>query len=398
MIEFVTYAMSEQDINLAIDAGADHLILEDSKLSVRSYADDYTVPGFDKFVTLAKHARSLKADIRLSANIDKLIHSRHYNLLDAAVASINQAEIPCIRVQDPGVAVYLRDKFSGSFHLATETGNNNEAGAHYYADNEIVSFERQILSNDWTAAAIQQFKASTGCELEFQVHGPVLLQYTDRRLMAGFEVDKRDLNGSADELPHMRQRIADVEGRAYPLYDNPHGHFMYASFDKSLYKHIDELKKCGLRAWLFDGRGESVEYLAEALRAYRQALTDGPSDDTYAQLQALARRNFKPGFFIANNTDYVFEADAQDHAETDTLAKVMDNVKGTSLVIQALEPIGLGYYAVLTPEGKNKRMHIHHMYDLAGNEIESCDPGQLAKINWTKGVYADCILTGKVEK
>ena len=249
MIEFVTYASSEADVRNALEAGADHLVLEDSKLSVRCYADDYSTPGFAKYKVLADLARSMRADVRLSVNIDKLVHDRHHALLTAAAEGIIAAGIHCIRVQDPGVAVFLKEHGNFRFHLNTETGNNNFNGALYYADNQQVRFERQVLSNDWTADAMAAFKQSADTAIEFQVHGPVLLQYTDRRLMAGYEVHEHAAVGTADNMAPISQRLADVEGRAYPLFDNPHGHFMYASFDKALYKQIPRLLETGIDAW-----------------------------------------------------------------------------------------------------------------------------------------------------
>lgn len=389
MTHLVTYAGSLETVAHAIAAGADELILEDSKLAVRSYVDDFGTPGFAKYSLLADHARSIRADIKLSVNIDKLIHDRHVPLLEQAAQAITAARITSIRVQDPGVALLLKELGDFTFQLATETGNNNLSGVTYYADNHMQCFQRQVLSNDWELASIHQARAAVGCELEFLVHGPVLLQYTDRRLMAGYDASAHD---DPDQVAVSPQRMADVEGRSYPLYDNPHGHFMYASFDKALYKYAEQLRSCQFDAWLIDGRGEAPEYLSTALRAYREILDGAPSTSTYQALQKQARRHLKPGFFLSNNTDYVFEADAQRHADKRCLARVVDSIKRKTLVFEVLEPLALGSYPVRTPEGKEKTLRITHMEDLQGNEISEANTGDLVKVSWAKGLYADCEL------
>ena len=389
MTNLVTYVARVEDVDRAIAAGADELILEDSKLAVRSYADDFSTPGFAKYKTLADHARNMRSDIRLTVNIDKLIHDRHLPLLQQAATAIIDAGVQSVRVQDPGVALLFNELGDFTFQLATETGNNNLSGLRYYADNQLVNFERQVLSNDWELASIHQARAAVSCELEFLVHGPVLLQYTDRRLMAGYDADSAD---DPDQLAASPQRMADVEGRAYPLYDNPHGHFMYASFDKALYKYAEQLRSCQFDTWLIDARGESADYLICALQAYREIIDAEPREATYQSLQEQARRHLKPGFFLINNTDYVFEADAKRHAEKRCLARVVDSIKRKTLVFEVLEPFALGVYPVRTPEGKEKTLRITHMEDLQGNEIAEANTGDLVKVSWAKGLYADCEL------
>lgn len=387
-MEFVTYAACIDDVALALEVGADHLILEDSKLAVRSYAEDYKTHGFEKYKALAEHARSINPQVKLSVNIDKLLHDRHHPLLEQVAPFIVAAGIKRVRVQDPGVAVLLSRFGDFEFHLTTETGNNNISGMTYYEQNQMLRFVGQTLSNDWEIESIKSARNALphSC-LEFQAHGPVLLQYTDRRLMAGHNAVP---SADAETEDPIRQRMADVEGRSYPLHDNPHGHFMYASFDKALYNYIPQLLECEFDAWLFDGRGEEPEYVAAALRTYRQALEQGVDAAVYDELKSIARRPLKPGFFLVNNTDYVFESDAQDHKDKRILAKVVDSVKRKSLVIEAVEDMRPGTYAVRTPEGKEKTIFVKEFQSLSGETQLTGEAGKLWRIHWAKGLYADC--------
>ena len=77
-----TFVGSEETLLAAIEAGADHLILEDSKLAVRSYTDDFLIPGFEKIKTLTCLARYRMALIDLSVNVDEMIHDKDFALLD----------------------------------------------------------------------------------------------------------------------------------------------------------------------------------------------------------------------------------------------------------------------------------------------------------------------------
>ena len=175
---------------------------------------------------------------------------------------------------------------------------------------------------------------------------------------------------------------------------------MYASFDKSLFKNIDTLMELELDAWLLDARGEGEDYLSVMLTTYAAARnTYLKSSDSYelsvasvGALQEVARRPLKPGFFIANNTDYVFESQAQDHQQRNYVGKIIDSIKTKTFCIEAFEDISPGMYAVHTPEGKEKKLHVRSLRDVSGHEIEVCGAGDFAIVPWTKGLYVDCLL------
>ena len=361
--QLVTYAADEHTLRAALTAGAEHIILEDSKLAVRSYSDDFSQFGFQKIIDLANVARELNSDIQLSVNIDKLLHHRHYVLCDALLQACKQNTLLCFRVQDPGLVAYICEQIpEATMHIASETSYANVHGIQALVKSR-PAIQRMVLSNDWSRELIHSVCSQLDCQLEYQVHGPVLLQYTDRRLLTGYEVKQGNCSESADDAPALGERRVRVEDRDYHFYDNQHGNFMYASFDKSLFKNIDTLMELELDAWLLDARGECEDYLSVMLTTYAAARnTYLKSSDSYelsvasvGALQEVARRPLKPGFFIANNTDYVFESQAQDHQQRNYVGKIIDSIKTKTFCIEAFEDISPGMYAVHTPEGKEKK-------------------------------------------
>ena len=82
MPEIVTYAGTEQTIEIAIEAGADHLVLEDPKLSIRSYLENYLTKDFERVISLAKFARSKNKNIDLSFNLDILPKEKDFPVIE----------------------------------------------------------------------------------------------------------------------------------------------------------------------------------------------------------------------------------------------------------------------------------------------------------------------------
>ena len=82
-------------------------------------------------------------------------------------------------------------------------------------------------------------------EFEIQVQGPILIQYSNRRYIAGFKSQSglKPVNPDTDPIIKKIANDEEFPTRLYPFYDNPHGHFMYLFYDRCLINQIEKLKK-----------------------------------------------------------------------------------------------------------------------------------------------------------
>lgn len=392
--EIVTYASTEAEVTAAMAAGADRLLLEDSKLSLRSYHNDFGNESFEKLVALACAARQAKPDISLTFNCDILAHDRHFPLIRRLCAALITAGISSVRLQDPGLSYIFKEEIPDvSLQLATETGTMNYEGLRYFSSH----FERILLNNDMPVPDIEIARREVKKELELQVHGPILIQYSNRRYMAGFGVSTGEREAPPETFPIIRALAQDreYEGRYFPFYDNPHGHFMYLYFDRCLAKYIGELMALGLDAWLVDGRGESPEYATEAIRFYKtHALAYGESPGEYRldpvqfeQLERHARRPLKPGFFRANKTDQIRQKKFQPAPEALFVGTVLDVVKDKTVTIEAARAFPADMpLDIHTPTGKVIHIEAPVIYDLGGHPLSHCEEHRLIRLNWRKGI------------
>ena len=108
MIDLITYVGNESEIKTAITAGASALILEDSKVSIRSYQNDFDVPHVEKLGCLAQYARQLNPAINLSVNCDGLYHHQAFNQLNILLDTMKIHQLSTIRIQDIGLIPYLK--------------------------------------------------------------------------------------------------------------------------------------------------------------------------------------------------------------------------------------------------------------------------------------------------
>lgn len=381
-MEFSTFCVDPEQITIALAAGATHLILEDPAVSVRSFSDATGSP--ERLAQLVGTARSLSPDILLSLNIDMLPHMTDLDLVRRYVRAARDNIIPRIRVQDPGLALLIREEYPAAIcHLATETGNANIPGMQVHAD----YFQRQCFALDTAFPDMKVAMASLACEFEIMVQGPILIQYSQRRF----------LKGLSETIPNagavFAARDSEYPGRLYRFYDNPHGHLMYLYFDRCLLSCLDELKTLPAHSWLIDGRGESLDYLDSALRSYRSAYEGQSTDITAASdsLKNYSQRPQRPGFFRANLTDQERGIPKKD--STAHLAIVIDVIKEQSFTVLVTQDFSTqGPLLAITPEGKKIPLKNREIQNISGQITTEGQIGQLLRFFWQKGICSNSVI------
>ncbi|OED35384.1 hypothetical protein AB834_04660 [PVC group bacterium (ex Bugula neritina AB1)] len=401
---FTTFASTEEQLICALEAKADRIILEDSQLSVRSYHDDPIDLGFEKIVRLVNLAREVNPEVNLIFNADSMIHDKNLSTLKALVQVLRKLSVKCLRFQDPGSIIWCKENAPDfCIHLATETGNQNVLSLQFFHDQGVVL---QTLNNELPYDAISVIRENIKGDLELLVQGPLLIQYTYRRLMLGqnnpegtnFETSAGITNKVAYDLGRG--------GRPFPLYDNAHGHFMYFWADRCLLRHMEILISLNLDSWLIDARGESLDYLKESLLAYRlkasqvisttKAMEEGvpaeKNEDVEKKLKSFAQRPFKAGFFLANKTDYKKRRGVSMSGEK-VLGRVVEAMKGSHIAVELKSTLNIGLKGFYkTPENKELSVHVQKIETVDGEELERATAGELVKLTWVSAVTVQSIL------
>ena len=387
MTEITTFAASTDTIDVAISSGADHLILEHPLVCIRSYSDHFDDTSFSHLEALVHHMSNHHPAIRLSANCDLLFHQRHLTILTLFLKTCQKLSLSTIRIQDPGLIGLIQEVYpQANITLAMEIGNHNHESIRYFS----LCCTRQVLSNELPKEDMAAFKENIKTEFECQVHGPILIQYSNRRYLTGAKKTPH----TNDSTP-IKTRTQDQQypGRLFTFYDNPHGHMMYAYFDRCLYRHIEDLKNLNLTAWLIDGRGQTNDYLTTALKTYKSALlSDDPNPfntHTWNHLVAVSPRALKAGFFRANKTDQVRESGyVAPDTTTQYIGEILDVIKDRVITIETECPLHVGDNLLICTHKKQIPITVSRLSDIWGNDIKSSIPYQLVIMAWIKGVSA----------
>lgn len=385
-----TFASTENHVKTALSAGADHLILEEPNTSIRVYCDDSSRYIPDIIMKNAALARSLNPTTTFSINCDLLYHDRHFQNILTLIETAKKSGISMFRIQDPGLILFIKKHYpEASFHLAMETANFTLSSLKFYAN--IVDF--QTLNNELPYPELIPICRNAPSKLEIQVLGPLLIQYANRRYLAG----RQGLNENDPKSIVRTAEDQDYKHRHYKFLDTTHGHFMYLYFDRFLLKYLPQLMKLNIDSWLIDARGESDEYLHLGLKLFKsQAKTyqENPAAWTYneinhIQLTNAAARPLRPGFFRANNTDQErrkFDILKDAFQFGDEVAKIKDYKKGSWVIIEASKELKTNTpYWCVSPEEKATKMSFDAFYTLSGEKCPTAPPFTLIKLKWQKG-------------
>ncbi len=393
--QITTFASTKSQLLAAIKAGADHIILEDAKLSTRSFSDDFSTPNFNKLSQLSKLAKAAKKNIELSFNLNLLAQNHHYPIIKKLIQALKKTNINIIRIQDLGLAILIKKEYPQSIlHLATETNNLNSKSVNYYGN----IFTSQTLPNELTHQEIKKIRQNTNSKLEIQIHGPILIQQSLRRFisnqLANNSQPKNNLNSP------LKKIVIDQDHcqKNFTFYENCHGNFIFNYFDRCLIRHISKLIKLNLNSWLIDARGESDQYLATAITIYKKNLVSylnnpgnwKPRKEDLATLSKVSNRPLKPGFFLTNKTDQILrkiDTLIPQKDQTTFSGIVIDSIRNHKITIELHRQISItNTLFFITPEGKQINHHPKTMTDLQGNSLPASNNKNLIQIKWFKGI------------
>ena len=389
------YISDKPTIDTAYASHIDHLIIEDSKCSVRSFFDDFGTTNFDKIQILADYARKiystsssqpnhLNHELSLSFNLDPLAHEKDLYIIEKCISKLKEAGINTIRIQDPGLKTIIHQIYPEStIHFNQETGNQNQQSVFEYSK----QFDKQTLSLELPSSEIEsiiQFTKPNCSKYEIQVQGPILIQYSYRQFLGNHEFYK-DLDSPTISVEAMDQ---EYPGRKFHFYDNPHGHFMYLYFDRCLAQHIPTLISLNLDSWLIDHRNRSLDYLTASGNLYFKALHELSTIDKYVdKLKATCDIPLRGGFFRANKTDQDRKWNADFKDNTSFLGIIVDSEKPNNCLLEPFREFSLPCTIdIITPEDKHIEMTLTELNSLTGEPHISCALDNLYLLPWKKGL------------
>lgn len=301
MPELLAPAGNLERFYTALRYGADAVYLGMQQMSLRNFADNFTMDTLYEACSFA-HARQKQVYVTVNA----FARDSELKVLPAFLRDVASAGADALIVNDPGVIDVAKEAVAHMpLHLSTQANTLNARAACFWHKQGV---SRIVLARELSLEDIRYIRAHTPPTLEFEmfVHGAMCVSYSGRCLLSNY-ISGRDSNRGECAQPcrwtyELRERKTD--GLYYPVEQDALGTYILNSRDLNLLRYLEEVCACGVNSLKIEGRMKSIYYVAGAVNAYRMALdalgahalTPALLEALEAELQKISHRPFTSGF------------------------------------------------------------------------------------------------------
>ena len=269
--ELLAPAGNMERLMTAFHFGADAVYVGMNKMSLRNFADNFTLEEL-KIACDYAHKNGKKIYVACNA----FGKDDDFEELAELIKGIYEAGADAIIVNDPGV-IYLAKQVAPKLelHLSTQANTLNSYAAKFWYDQGV---KRVILARELSLKQISDMKKKMpdDLELEIFVHGAMCISYSGRCLLSNY-LAGRDANRGECVQPcrwSYELREKGKEGEFFPIEQDEKGTYILNSRDMNLIEHLPEVIASGACSLKIEGRMKSIAYVATVVNAYRMALDE----------------------------------------------------------------------------------------------------------------------------
>jgi len=390
-VELLAPAGNFEKLEIAIHYGADAVYLGGKDFSLRNFSENFTLEELKQAVKLA-HARGVKVYVACN------IYSRNFEqeAIQTYLETVGAIAIDGIIVSDPGIIATARRLLPHiPLHLSTQANTTNYNSVLFW---ESQGVKRVIVARELSLDEIKEIVSHCSLEVEAFIHGAMCISYSGRCLLSNFMAN-RDSNRGICSHP-CRWKYAVVEekrpGKFMPLAEDDRGAYIFNSNDLCMIAHIPELIESGITAFKIEGRMKGINYVASAVKVYREAIDAYYQDPGAYQLKpewvyalaSISHRGYCTGFYFGDpdeiTPNYV---DTKAPIRHIFIGKVLERVGRQQVVINVRNKIYMGdIVEVVGPRGPAQKDEIRHMADENGEALPFAQPGSRVIVT----LSADC--------
>ena len=301
--EILAPAGTFEALKAAVKAGADAVYAGADKFSARAFAGNFDE---DELLKAIDYCHIFGVKIYLAINT--LLKEDEIKSLVQYVQPFYKEGIDAVIVQDMGAAALLAREFPDlALHASTQMSISSHYGAQFLKN---LGFARIVPARELSLEEIKSIKSRVDIETETFVHGAMCYCYSGKCLFSSF-MGTRSGN---------RGRCAQPCRKKYEY--NGKREYIMSLKDMCLLEAVPELMRAGIDSFKIEGRMKKPEYVAAAVRAYREA-ADAYSAGTWNPEKIAAdtddlrdiynRGGFCEGYYFQQNGSSMLAKDRPNH-------------------------------------------------------------------------------------
>ncbi len=264
--EILTTARSMEELHRVLQAGADAVIIGESRWGMR-LPGDFLLSDIESAVMAA---RGYGAKIYVSVN--KIMDNEDLRGLPEYLDALLSKSVDAIIFGDPALLSAYRDLSATiSLHWNAEMTSTNYASANYWGAR---GASRVVLARELNMDQVLEFKQNTTLEVQVQVHGATNIYHSRRNLIRSY-LDHRQVQTATQDFGLGRGLYLVENERqelSHPVYEDGGGTHIMSADDLCMLDNLPELIDGGVDSLKIEGLLKPIAYNETVVRAYRQAV------------------------------------------------------------------------------------------------------------------------------
>ncbi|AYC29703.1 peptidase U32 family protein [Paenisporosarcina cavernae] len=277
--ELVVTAHSYDHIQHLLDAGADAIVVGESRFGLR-LPGEFSIEEIKQASTLVRTSGK-----KLYVAVNAIFHNEHIEELEAYMTTLQSFSIDRLIFGDPAV-IQINRQLDEPFELTwnAETTATNWFTANYWGKR---GAKRAVLARELNLDEILEMKEHATVELEVQVHGMTCMFQSKRALIGNYFMYLQQAMKIEPQHSTGMMSLYDKErDQYYPILEDSNGTHIFSPRDICLVEELSELLEAGVDAFKIDGILHEEAYVTEVTKRYRQAIDAYyQSAETYEEIK-----------------------------------------------------------------------------------------------------------------
>ena len=305
---------SQEALFAAVRSGANAVYLGTKSFNARRNADNFDSLNLNQAV---KYCHSY--NVKVYVTLNTIVFDKELKSLYETIKEIAKSQADAVIVQDFATVKAVK-KICPSLplHASTQMAIHNVSGAKLL---ESLGFSRIVLARELSFKEIEKIVKNTSLETEVFVHGAHCMSVSGNCYISAFLGERSGNRGLCAQPCRLDWKI---DNKSYAL----------SLKDMSYIDHLKELEDAGVTSLKIEGRMKRPEYVASAVTACKNALSNKEYDKNLLKA-VFSRSGFTDGYLMDKRNSDMFGYRSKD----DVVSATNDVFKELQALYKADTPV-----------------------------------------------------------
>jgi len=383
-IELLAPAGNFEKLEIAIHYGADAVYLAGKEFSLRNFSGNFTLDELHKAVKFA-HNQGIKVYVACNT------YSRNPELkaIGKYLKELGEISPDAVIIADPGILMEASKIIPQiPLHLSTQANTTNYKTVMFW---EKFGIKRINIARELSLKEIKEIASRSSIEIEAFAHGSMCISYSGRCLLSSFMTNRSSNLGKCSHPCRWQYAVMEEKrpNEYFPIAENKKGSYIFNSRDLCMIEHIPEMIEAGLFSLKIEGRMKGINYVASAVKVYREAIDsyyENPASYKIQkywidELNKISHRGYCTGFYLGDIEQVIPNYEYNLNSGQVFIGTVIDGNGHQSINIDVRNKVFKGdSVEILTRKGPSREDEIIQIIDQNGESVSFAQPGSRVTI------------------